>query len=894
MNLSQIKKKWCSLLLAFVFVAGSFTGVRFIFAAAQNILQPGSGAEIAHVAVGKQIFTDRTSMPFLKGYPACMEGVEYVYGSIDGSSATTLQDCYLYVLTPPDPQPNSQETVLLKQGFQKIAVASWKISSGITQPVAVFGKYFKTNQTISNTKWGITLASTEPLQFTADSVPEENLAVLQPQKNYTIETIENNKAVFRDRSYSIANRPKMFEGMSFIKAGLDSGSAATVTVGGYVYVMTPKNVPNGRGADLIADGYVKTDILSYPFWSTLTEPVEFYKKLVAVGDTVSYGKWGVTLCGTDISGTPVPEVEFQQPLAEVISQNSEDFRFSAQEGNMVFRDRAYAYGTLPDYLQNKSYIAASIDHGVSVKIVSAGYVYIATPTSGPNSQIAALEQKGFVLFDAPPFKISSQIGESVALYGRYMNTGETLSLEKWTVVFFKTLPDEQLDEHPVNGPEVIVDPEVIFAQDSPYLRQNRQWQGIPGIERTAPDSLWASWYSGGKSEGSENYAIVSRSSDNGQTWTPVLVVDDYFSRIFDPCLWKDTQGRLWLFFVNGSGVWRIYTEEPNASRLVWSEPEKVAEGVMLNKPTVTVDGTWLISSYTWTGNGTDTMIYASVDNGKTWNLRGTLRTETKMWSEGMIIEKNDGTLWLLLGTSSGVGQSFSTDGGATWSAMTDTGWGGPGSRFFIRRLRSGNLLLINHKNNSGRSHITALISTDDGQTWPYQLLLDSRSNVSYPDAIEDENGVIYAVYDRERGKYITGQEENAMEILMAVFTEEDIINGSFSSSQAREKVVILDDTPLHNVIKKISALPENITLADKPVVLSAWEAYQALSVNLKAQVSNSELLIKAYEAILQLEEEEQIKDTGDFGFFFIAGITGLIAVMFCAGTFYYRKKNKKI
>lgn len=227
-----------------------------------------------------------------------------------------------------------------------------------------------------------------------------------------------------------------------------------------------------------------------------------------------------------------------------------------------------------------------------------------------------------------------------------------------------------------------------------------------------------------------------------------------------------------------------------------------------------------------------------------------------MWSEGMIIEKNDGALWLLLRTSSGVGQSFSTDGGATWSAMTDTGWGGPGSRFFIRRLSSGNLLLINHKNNSGRSHITALLSTDDGQTWPYQLLLDGRSNVSYPDAIEDENGVIYAVYDRERGKYITGQEENAMEILMAVFTEEDIINGSFSSAQAREKIVILDDTPLNNVIKKIAALPENITLADKSAVLSAWQAYQALSVNLKAQVSNSELLIKAYETILQLEEED--------------------------------------
>ena len=41
-----------------------------------------------------------------------------------------------------------------------------------------------------------------------------------------------------------------------------------------------------------------------------------------------------------------------------------------------------------------------------------------------------------------------------------------------------------------------------------------------------------------------------------------------------------------------------------------------------------------------------------------------------------------------------------------------------------RRLASGNLLLVNHYKFTGRSHLTAHISIDDGKTWNDGLLLD--------------------------------------------------------------------------------------------------------------------------------------------------------------------------
>ena len=83
-------------------------------------------------------------------------------------------------------------------------------------------------------------------------------------------------------------------------------------------------------------------------------------------------------------------------------------------------------------------------------------------------------------------------------------------------------------------------------------------------------------------------------------------------------------------------------------------------------------------------------------------------------------------------------------------------------------MRQGNV-----KSWKGRSHLTAMLSEDDGKTWPYTLLLDERNEVSYPDAAQADDGYIYVTYDWERVKQ--------REILMAKFTEEDILCGNITS-----------------------------------------------------------------------------------------------------------------
>jgi hypothetical protein len=163
----------------------------------------------------------------------------------------------------------------------------------------------------------------------------------------------------------------------------------------------------------------------------------------------------------------------------------------------------------------------------------------------------------------------------------------------------------------------------------------------------------------------------------------------------------------------------------------------------------------------------------------------------------MIVELRDGRLWLWARTKTGIGESFSSDGGATWTPGKESKIPHVNARFFVRRLRSGNLLLVKHnptldvawlapKGTKGaaqrRSHLTAYVSTDDGQTWRGGLLLDERMAVSYPDGDEAPDGRIFVVYDYNR--------KSDREIYVAAFTEADVLAGKLIDPRSRLRGLI--------------------------------------------------------------------------------------------------------
>lgn len=343
--------------------------------------------------------------------------------------------------------------------------------------------------------------------------------------------------------------------------------------------------------------------------------------------------------------------------------------------------------------------------------------------------------------------------------------------------------------------DLVLQPPLLDCQPGPcYAEAQRKWQGIPAIERAANGRLWAAWYTGGRTEDANNHVVLVTSVDDGLTWSePTLVIDPPgHVRAADPVLWHDPLGRLWLFwmqtgtyekqvFDGRAGVWAAFTENSNEAAPSWSAPRRIANGVMMNKPTVVADGSWLLPIAIWKQTRRDvvrrhhilselySMVYISRDDGASFRFHGRADVPKRTCDEHMLLERRDGSLWMLVRRADGIGRAVSHDGGKTWNADEEAFLPGPNARFHIRRLTSGRILLINHHYEfSGRSHLTALLSEDEGITWPHHLLLDERQDVSYPDAVEAPDGRIFVTYDRRR----VGEGE----ILLQTLTEDDILH----------------------------------------------------------------------------------------------------------------------
>ncbi|MFM8620289.1 MAG: exo-alpha-sialidase [Opitutaceae bacterium] len=317
--------------------------------------------------------------------------------------------------------------------------------------------------------------------------------------------------------------------------------------------------------------------------------------------------------------------------------------------------------------------------------------------------------------------------------------------------------------------------------------------------------LWATWYAGvTPNEDRNNYVVVSTSGDGGATRQEVLTIDPDAGgpvRAFDPEIWLAPDGRLFVFWAQGvgddeesravsalkAGVWCVTTDAPAVARPKWSAPRRLTDGIMMCKPLVLSTGEWVLPASLWRLADHSARMVVSPDRGTTWSLRGACHVPLadRRHDEHIIVERRDGTLWLLARTTYGIGESVSTDRGRTWPELKASAIPHPTARFFVTRLNSGNLLLVKHgsmETRGTRSHLTGYVSRDDGRTWSGGLLLDERVGVSYPDGQQAADGVIRIAYDFSR--------VGARHILFARFREEDVAAGKDVSGAVRLRQLV--------------------------------------------------------------------------------------------------------
>jgi predicted neuraminidase len=371
----------------------------------------------------------------------------------------------------------------------------------------------------------------------------------------------------------------------------------------------------------------------------------------------------------------------------------------------------------------------------------------------------------------------------------------------------KAQPAGLLRDLSLQPPEMITSPLAKYSYDSLNYGMNM------GIEKTPCGRFWMCWTGGG--DNPESFMLLASSDDQGRTWSaPRLVVDgriDGLSQsrtVQNGNLWTDPSGNLWFFFDQSmmdfdgqAGVWYTICQNPDASSPKWTPPKRLWHGTAKSKPIILKNGDWIwpvsllnrkiiykhpdyLDAYHELDSLRKAHVFASSDKGKTWVRRGGVRFPNPSFDEHHVLELRDGRLWMTARTNKGIWQSFSSDGGVTW-IVPEKFLEHVSSRHFIRRLLSGNILLVKHgtlnEQTKKRSHLYAYLSEDDGRTWKGGLLLDEREGISYPDGFQDDDGTIYVTYDFMRSSH--------GHIYMMRFTEGDILNPNKSGGGSQRTLI---------------------------------------------------------------------------------------------------------
>ncbi|EHQ30075.1 exo-alpha-sialidase [Mucilaginibacter paludis] len=345
---------------------------------------------------------------------------------------------------------------------------------------------------------------------------------------------------------------------------------------------------------------------------------------------------------------------------------------------------------------------------------------------------------------------------------------------------------------------------ILIKQKTNPAFLNRIWQGVPTITADNNNNLFAAWYSGYKSEGPGNYITVSVSKDLGKSWLDNEAIitpnANTLIRFFDACLWTDPHGHVYLFWGKvkskllwdgRGGVWYSRLSFVNDS-LKFDTPKRLSDGIMMNKPICINNNADIIFPISvWR----DAPTQAGLDGAFIYKASFAIKNSFAKLSnlpavepatgdniEHMVTDLGNGHLFALTRTGAGnnagnIQYSNSYDNGNSWDTIRAFKkiFPNAASRVFIRKLKSGNILLI--INNSWyRTNLTVFLSVNNGVSWKYKTVLvanDIVASPSYPDAVQTTDGVIHMVNDADR--YGAGL------INHTSFTEQDIMTGDINS-----------------------------------------------------------------------------------------------------------------
>lgn len=269
-------------------------------------------------------------------------------------------------------------------------------------------------------------------------------------------------------------------------------------------------------------------------------------------------------------------------------------------------------------------------------------------------------------------------------------------------------------------------------------------------------TLVAAWF-GGEDEGESDVGIwVSRRGPDG--WSPpVEVADGAMSPqrrfpCWNPVLFRPRPGLLVLFYKVGRrpDEWWGEMKISRDGGLTWTGHRRLPSHVMgpiKNKPVMLEDGRILCPSSS-EHDGWKAHLEITRDL-RTWEVVGPVPDPDGYGViQPTILVHPEGRLQMLLRSSSGgrIAQTWSDDGGASWSPLTATPLRNPDAGIDAITLEDGRHLVVYNDSQIQRSPLRVAISDDGLAWWNVLTLADGPGEYSYPAVIQSADGLVHVTF----------------------------------------------------------------------------------------------------------------------------------------------------
>ena len=317
-------------------------------------------------------------------------------------------------------------------------------------------------------------------------------------------------------------------------------------------------------------------------------------------------------------------------------------------------------------------------------------------------------------------------------------------------------------------------PEMILADE--LIRPGAPSCHASTIVETRRGDLVVAYFAGTYERHPDCNIYVNIKQKGSKDWSKaILAADGGGTACWNPVLTELPDGELWLFYKVGKAVkdWTGWLVKSRDGGRTWGHPEPLPDGFLgpiKNKPLLS-GGKLLCGSST---EGSGWRFHVELLDLKTgqWRYVGPVESTLALKTDDnqphpidciqpSILQLKDGRLMVLMRTHNArLAQSFSSDGGETWTPVTLSEVENNQSGTDAVTLKDGRHALVYNNfetlpyTKKGPRTPLSLAISKDGRTWTHLLTLEDSptGEFSYPAVIEGRDGTLHITYTWRRDR----------------------------------------------------------------------------------------------------------------------------------------------